>query len=601
MDLPNWLSLERVGRPDFKAATGALVLLDQLRHNRTLVLPTGRATGETNYDPRIISGFNWTTALVGAGLTRVLNRGKGLFPYRDTDDGQVKHMILFADEGLETISVDFSTATDPSVQDVYVRLVRTPAAFANRVFWNPSGAPAQEHVSNVATRLQVAWEVAFQDSGLPSPGTEWVKIWEVTISGGAITAGEDFRHFFFEGSANSTDAYGPEWGDGANDRDSDRALYGINDLHIILQAFRRQFADIIGYPQGGPIHDWWRLPPIELESLAVEHYAESDGALAGLHKTVTVGDGVNQTVQQTASLDYCLWEFLDDPSNALAFALQSIAAGQTKASLAPRGTSAPMSNGDVLTVELGDLSGADVQLEAMRTLANSHSLTIQAAGGSNGMTVYMGAGAIVRGALLVEADAAYYVNQRSIYVNLPWSGIVPDDAGARSWEMSGPADGDVTGGNVTLRSIGTINGNLPLFLEFNDFPDEATLLAIDVTWSQGSTGAANEMRMYASRHTNTFSAPTDSHDASTDESFDWAEQSLNSVQDFVEYALNVQPIQTRRFKPNQNASGWDRRRHKLVIAIKPPDTVAAQLTVYQVRTRWAYSNASPWPRRADFT
>jgi len=603
MDLPNWQSLERVGRPDFRAATGQLVLGDFIRHLRNLILPMGRANGgETNYDSRVIRGFDWTTTVTGAVGALVMNRGVGLFPYLDPDDGQIKHAILFADEGAETISVDFSGATDPGTTDVFVRLVRTPATFANRVFWNPSGAPAQEYVSNIPTRLVFQWEVTIQDTGLPAPGDEWVKVWEITIAAGNFTGSEDFRHFYFEGSANSTDNYDQEWGDGANDRNSDRAQYGVNDIHEILQAIRRQLDDAFLTGDG-----WYQAINVALGHLATEHhgYASVAGS-RGFHKLIRLGQLATASTTRVCELDgddaFFLVKLANAPNGQLAeMLLQEAGAAEVRWGVAPRG-GAPMSNGDELVGILGDYSAMeDVQLRVQKTATTSHVARITAGNGLiNGLDVYMGTAAAIKGSVLREAESAYYVNQRQVYINLDWSSIVTDIAGSRRWHLDGPVNGDVglgIGGDVTLKTIGARSGNEPLFLEFKDFPDEATLDAIDVTWSQGGVGAANEMRMYAARHIQTWAEPTDAHDQSSDEAFTWTTQVLNSVQNYVQYVLNVQTTQTRRFKPNQNNTSWDRRRHKLVLGIVPPDTLAQTCTILNIRTRWTYSNAQPWPRR----
>jgi hypothetical protein len=180
---------------------------------------------------------------VGAA-SATLNQGSGIFPY--LDGSNLKFGILAGDQNPASQILDYSSEPNGTYA-VYVRSRYNPATIQNRVFWNPGGSPAREYVDNVATRDIATWEVLSQDSAASPPGSgEWVKIYEITVVANLITAVTEFRHFFYEGSANPTDAYAHEWGDGANDRDDDRTLSPVTDAHRHAQMLRRQVSDIIG-------------------------------------------------------------------------------------------------------------------------------------------------------------------------------------------------------------------------------------------------------------------------------------------------------------------------------------------------------------------
>jgi hypothetical protein len=592
MDLPNWLSLERVGRPDFRAATGLLILGDFLRQNRNILLPTGRAVGETDYDARVISDFGWQQTIIGSGLVRDLIRGVGLFPYLDEEDGTVKHAILFADEGSQTIQVDFTSAADGVAQAVYVRFIYSPATFANRVFWNPSAGPAAEYINNIATRLVPQWEVTFQAATLPSPGDEWVKIWEITKSTGPseITAATDFRHFFFEGSANATDDYGHEWGDGANDRDANRALYGVNDFHLILQAIRRQLADIIGDPAAN--HRWEKVPAIELLSLNRDHYSEADNAThKGKHKTnMEIGD---ESIPAFWKLQVDASSFAkiaqNDPYGTMTEVLYGLDASDDGGILwAVRGALTAMSDGDTFSLYPGSITDFQQKFSRVNSVLGNMGLWFQGSqyGGFNFGTTSTEPGFTVQ-----LAGHSYHVpdNERGMFLSLD---TFRESSGS-GWYKSGPADANVAlaGAYVDLT---TATADDEIFVEIRDFPEKATLAKIQVMWFQSALGGgAREMRMYAARHTLPVGNKTDGDVLPGSR---WTVQSLKSTvpADYIEYALSVQLTNVLTFTCNQNHTNWTKDADKLVIGFRSPDN-AVTCAVYSVRLYWIYSDTNPWP------
>jgi hypothetical protein len=261
MDRLKVLPNERVDIEDFRAGTGDLVLADQLRQTGIFVLPAGRTTGLALTSARIVDGFTIASSYIG-GTTAVLLRGSGFLPIYE--DGETRYGLLLGTEDPASWSLDFSGVAD-GVYSVWVRAMAGDGAYENRVYWNPLGAPAREIVGNMATRRIQSWEACLQAVAAAPPGHgEWVNVWQVTRAGGVITVLTDYRHLFFEGSA--PDTYAEEWGDGANDRNADRKLYGAKDLHMWGQLVRRQLANIIGVKHYTAI-------PRHLTDLSIEHKA----------------------------------------------------------------------------------------------------------------------------------------------------------------------------------------------------------------------------------------------------------------------------------------------------------------------------------------
>ena len=240
MDKVQFLPNERVDIDDMRDATANIPVDEQIRDNAAVMLPSGRATGGALTDARILKGFALTN--LGSGIANV---EQGTAIVKVMDNGSLKHGILIADEGPANLTMDFSSSGTAKF-DVYMRFVYSGGDFQNRVFWNPSGAPAQEFIDNVATRNKATWEVTFVTKGASPPGNgDFVKIWEVDVIANAINvAGNvDFRHFYYEGDANNS--YAQEWGSGT-DRNANRAAYGIGDEHYWKQMVRRQLKEIIG-------------------------------------------------------------------------------------------------------------------------------------------------------------------------------------------------------------------------------------------------------------------------------------------------------------------------------------------------------------------
>jgi hypothetical protein len=246
------------GTPDFTLSQSAARILGTSRAH-----DTGAATGNLDF------AFNAIT--FGVDSSAVLNRGRGWLPYLN-DANQLQFGYLLGDEGTPTLTLDFSGAPASSTQAVYIRATGTQADFQNRIFWNPGGAV--EFVDNVSTRRVAGWEAIFQEQSVAPPGNgEWVRIWLVTLDGASkIASITDRRHFYFEGQAATT--YAAEWG-GGNDRNVDRAKYGVQDQHLFVQAVRSQLADTIG--AGG----WYKALPTNITKMFRNVTVDTPGGPGG--------------------------------------------------------------------------------------------------------------------------------------------------------------------------------------------------------------------------------------------------------------------------------------------------------------------------------
>lgn len=252
---------ERVGLPDMQDSAGALLAIDNLlRQARITVLPDGKNTGGAATSARIFSGFEYSVpGGLGVGNTFILTAGRGIFPIYDNQE--LKFGLILGDFSPATKTLDFS-AVSPGTYAVYVRYIYQQTDSENRIFWNAT--TAAEEVSNLTTRETGYWDATFKLSTEGPPGNgEYVKIYEVEITAGpVVNTVDDYRHLYFEGDAYAA-AFTQEWGDGANDRNADRAAYPIEDWHQFAQFLRRQLKEIID-PTLNYAHA--KLPDIDLKT-----------------------------------------------------------------------------------------------------------------------------------------------------------------------------------------------------------------------------------------------------------------------------------------------------------------------------------------------
>ena len=176
--------------------------------------------------------------------------GKAILSRRDEYTGIVSHgIVTAAGDALKIIDV---SAYSPGVYGAYLKFEYVDGDSASRIFWNASGT-GSEYAANINTRRNPNWAIRLE---LSSPGVEWLKLGEVTIIGGpSISAIDDQRLFYFEGAVE--DDYPTGWstdgGGGANDRDPDRAQYGVKDLRTFVAAMQQCIEDVKGRGLGR----WW--------------------------------------------------------------------------------------------------------------------------------------------------------------------------------------------------------------------------------------------------------------------------------------------------------------------------------------------------------
>jgi hypothetical protein len=285
---------QRLQLNDYEAVA-KLVLENLLRENRIFLLPDARDNNERGTEARVLSGFDLDNI---SGGTAILHRGTGVFPY--WANGTRQFGILIGEEEPENYSLDFSLEPNDTYI-VYVRLVDNSTDLENRIFWDPGAAG--EYVDNVATRTTPSWQYVFQPISVAPPGNdEWVPLWAVGVNGGNISSANPYHPMYFEGQAWAA-GYEHEWGDGANDRNANRRLYGAHDMHTFVQLVRRQIADIIGAQHFSAI-------PLSLTAMDVEHQA------SGAHDLITANrvDARSGTPGLVAGKILQAWPNAGDPN-----------------------------------------------------------------------------------------------------------------------------------------------------------------------------------------------------------------------------------------------------------------------------------------------
>ena len=236
---------ERIDQPDFEHAAeeSQLAGLTQLG-DAMLVGSDARAadtTGASLTTPVVkqfvLEGF--APSYSSPNIT--IGTGAAILSWRD--EGEVEHgaIVELASDQIITVSTTLSGSGETF--GVYVRFNLQDDQFQNRNFWNSLAATPVETARKIATRRVDSVQVNISAA---SPGDEWMLL-ATFVPTGALT---DRRQFYFEGAAGNG-IYTPdykvvEWGDGTNDRNADRALYGVKGLRTFARAVQRQLEDIIG-------------------------------------------------------------------------------------------------------------------------------------------------------------------------------------------------------------------------------------------------------------------------------------------------------------------------------------------------------------------
>jgi len=591
MDRVKVLPNERVGISDFEA-DGKLAQENHQRNVRGLFLPTGRTTGAAQTSARVLSGFAWDAISGGVDDTAVLNRGVAILPVLD-DSGNVTWGLLFGEHGDASKLVDFTTAPATSVQAVYIRATSTAASFENRVFWNPTSAA--EFIDNVSTRQIGTWAVTFQDEAAPPPGSgEWVKIYEITINGaGKISAVEDFRHLYFEGSAR--DAYDHEWGDGTNDRDDARKDYGIGDLHMWTQMVRRQLADVIGLPAGGP-HLAHRQPPIELQSLLIGHYGEADAPVwtdRGKHKDFQFGDDQRWWLQESLGADPTISQELrwtgqggPDPAVRKLFGVSGDASAEY---IEPRGVLTALNNGHVHLKVVG--TDFIEKLELVNAALGEREFTCPNTGSARYLKLRLGPGArpgagtlyqVNEGLVFDGTEGGYQLSERQVAMLIDLGMLTNGGA----WVLN--AAGVDLSSNALVLECAAGSTSQQQMLSTIDFPEGARLDYVDVIWYQSAGGGGVDMRLYVARQTLAIDEVAETAGAGV------STIALNAAQQYIEIATTATYV-VERFTANVNNTDWSRAKDRLVMALVSSDSAAPTHRVVAIRPVWTFSNVTAFP------
>jgi hypothetical protein len=484
LNLIRWNANERVGLPDQNSMSN-LVLEEMIRKNRDLFVPEG-------LDPVVFGGFELTHS---GGPTATLTYGAAVMKLQK--DQELQHGFFLGRQNPASYTLDFSGAGDDSY-NVYVRAVYTESGQENRVFWNPG--TSQEYVDYVSTRRTVTWEVTYVSTGAPSPGEEWMSVWEVVVVSGNISTATDLRNLMFEGDYPSTWAH--LWGDGANDRSVDRGIHGVTDLWTWIQAVRRQLGDIIGDTTGS--HFWWKVPAIELESLNLDHYSEADSAThKGKHKTgMLVGDASIPGFWQIGAIDTSFSIVAQDANVGIpSFVLSELDADPGEASMivAPRGALNPLSVGDSLRTYWGsvvDFEERYSKVAADERYKDLYMNSVLVAMFSDGAGVAR-PGLNIPNGIVTSRDGFRLTSPaqaQSQVIALQWA----IDNFTSGWTYTTGGFGSIPGssGRLYNNTLSQAVCSIEITL-----PHNATLNAINVIWDQAaSTGGAQNTRMYAQRH-----------------------------------------------------------------------------------------------------
>tara|TARA_Y100000034_G_scaffold103827_2_gene129854 strand:- start:888 stop:2399 length:1512 start_codon:yes stop_codon:yes gene_type:complete len=237
IDVPDFEAMQRGNRAETRQALRTLVFGEN-----------NRISGDAmaNLGP-------WPLVDMGAGQLRI-TRATALGGHVH-EDGTLEWPVGVGFEGPGFQVLDF-TAQPANTYTLWVQVSFTAADVGARVFWNDT--TAQEDTASIDTRYVAGWNVTYTTGA--SPGSGWVMI-GTTIWNGAAHTTLTASNMLFEG---------PEvagvpvhlWGSGPNDRDLDRATYGITNLFDWLAAMRRQVDDMIGGA------GWWDTAPTSLTAAA---------------------------------------------------------------------------------------------------------------------------------------------------------------------------------------------------------------------------------------------------------------------------------------------------------------------------------------------
>jgi len=459
MKLVKWTPNERVDLPDQEAGMGGLALKDLLRVSRLRILPVGRNGGQAGTEARIFDGFDLYGA---AGALVYLRRGSGIFPI--TVEGAVQLGLVMGEVGDSFKTIDCSGFSDGD-HAVYVRGRFVASTRENRVLVDASG---NEYVSHVDTRSELTWEYVAQEWAAASPGAEYVKVGKITTTSGAVTATEDYRHFFFEGDgAAGAGQWAAEWGGGANDRNADRAAYGIKDLHKFVQFTRTQFQSILGSGK-----KYWEIPDPDLTDLAAEHNTNGTHGNVNADQVDIGTPGTHEYRIMAGSDGSERWTFfrcLDAANQGDMVLTHDKSEVYARVSIHPKGNGSSLSNGDNGEFYVGEdgVGGPRYGFRATKVGATQTAYALGNLAGSPAVLINEGTGygASARGMVLQEGS--YHLPAKTKMISSPTIDYLPSTT---NWTKGLRTPGVPS---IYMGSHG--NGTEVAYLQSKEFPSDCTL------------------------------------------------------------------------------------------------------------------------------
>lgn len=228
----------------------------------------------------ILQGFKATASGSPDSFVHVAN-GIGTSAITLPDGSTLEHAVFFGQDGPSTQAVDLS-ALPGGTYHAYIRVSFDTGVNGNRIFYTAG----EEIPDTIDTRYAFGWDVQVAAS---SPGDQWQLIADLDWDGSTLVTGDITQHqdHLFEGNAGVT--FNSTWGAG-NDRNVDRAQYGVFSFKRWNEALRKQLGLIIGNPA------WYTLPTADL----VETRAHID--------TIVDAHSANPTWTGTVTADEHHWD-----------------------------------------------------------------------------------------------------------------------------------------------------------------------------------------------------------------------------------------------------------------------------------------------------
>ena len=191
----------------------------------------------------IVEGFDMTNP---SAKQLQVDLGRAILAHRE---GSQIHYGMLTSEGDPSKTIDMS-AFPGAVYNVYVRFEYVDGESTSRIFWNTAG-DGEEFPQTVPTRRLANWSLRVETT---NPGDEWLQIGTADNTGVGVVI-VDQRKFYFEGEPNNAyqSGWSTEGGGDTNDRNADRANWGVKDLQTFTAAMRQCIEDI----RGRGLKRWW--------------------------------------------------------------------------------------------------------------------------------------------------------------------------------------------------------------------------------------------------------------------------------------------------------------------------------------------------------